>query len=64
MAKILYYIKLYMFSQQLELSDDLCVKLQRMVTFKSLLYTSAWLKSPVAEDAPVNDLQLHHELLR
>lgn len=64
MAKILYYIKLYMFSQQLELSDDLCVKLQRMVTFVSLLYTSAWLKSPVAEDAPVNDLQLHHELLR
>ncbi|KAG7171644.1 hypothetical protein Hamer_G014784 [Homarus americanus] len=38
MAKIIYYLKIYMFSHQLELS--------------------------IAEDAPVNDLQLHHELLR
>ncbi|KAG7154590.1 hypothetical protein Hamer_G014936, partial [Homarus americanus] len=37
---------------------------KRMAIFVSLLYTPAWLKSPVAEDAPVNDLQLHHELLR
>ncbi|KAG7168743.1 hypothetical protein Hamer_G027206 [Homarus americanus] len=64
MAKIIYYLKIYMFSRQLELSSDLCVKLQRMAIFLSLLYTPAWLKSPVAEDAPVNDLQLHHELLR
>ncbi|KAG7162007.1 hypothetical protein Hamer_G026772 [Homarus americanus] len=64
MAKIIYYLKIYMFSHQLELSSDLCVKLQRMAIFVSLLYTPAWLKSPVAEDAPVNDLQLHHELLR
>ncbi|KAG7161281.1 hypothetical protein Hamer_G016345 [Homarus americanus] len=64
MAKIIYYLKIYMFSRQLELSSDLCVKLQRMAIFVSLLYTPAWLKSPVAEDAPVNDLQLHHELLR
>ncbi|KAG7161026.1 hypothetical protein Hamer_G027529 [Homarus americanus] len=64
MVKIIYYLKIYMFSHQLELSSDLCVKLQRMAIFVSLLYTPAWLKSPVAEDAPVNDLQLHHELLR
>ncbi|KAG7172797.1 hypothetical protein Hamer_G007042 [Homarus americanus] len=64
MAKIIYYLKIYMFSHQLELSSDLCVKVQRMAIFVSLLYTPAWLKSPVAEDAPVNDLQLHHELLR
>ncbi|KAG7170848.1 hypothetical protein Hamer_G023828 [Homarus americanus] len=64
MAKIIYYLKIYMFSHQLELSNDLCVKLQRMAIFVSLLYTPAWLKSPVAEDGPVNDLQLHHELLR
>ncbi|XP_042207474.1 uncharacterized protein LOC121856195 [Homarus americanus] len=64
MSKIIYYLKIYMFSHQLELSGDLCVKLQRMAIFVSLLYTPAWLKSPVAEDAPVNDLQLHHELLR
>ncbi|KAG7164901.1 hypothetical protein Hamer_G017308 [Homarus americanus] len=64
MAKIIYYLKIYTFSHQLELSSDLCVKLQRMAIFVSLLYTPAWLKSPVAEDAPVNDLQLHHELLR
>ncbi|KAG7170763.1 hypothetical protein Hamer_G021698 [Homarus americanus] len=64
MAKIIYYLKIYMFSHQLELSSGLCFKLQRMAIFVSLLYTPAWLKSPVAEDAPVNDLQLHHELLR
>ncbi|KAG7165322.1 hypothetical protein Hamer_G007126 [Homarus americanus] len=64
MAKIIYYLKIYMFSHQLELSSYLCVKLQRMAIFVSLLYTPAWLKSPVAEDAPVNDLQLHQELLR
>ena len=52
-----------MFSHQLAFSSDLCVKLRRICRFVSLLYTTAWLKSPVAEDAPVNDLQLHHELL-
>ena len=35
-----------------------------MVTFVSLLYTSACLRSVVAEDAPVDDLQLHRELMR
>lgn len=61
MLKIIYYIKLYMFSWQLE-STQQCIKLMRMATFMSLLYTVAWLKSPVVKGAPVNDLQLHHEL--
>ena len=35
-----------------------------MMTFVSLLYTSACLRSVVAEDAPVDDLQLHREFMR
>ncbi|KAG7160682.1 hypothetical protein Hamer_G031500, partial [Homarus americanus] len=51
MVKIIYYLKIYMFSHQLELSSDLCVKLQRMAIFVSLLYTPAAVDCEVADAA-------------
>ena len=62
--QVIYYIKLWMYGNQLDLDGDLRAKLQRMVTFVALLYTPAWLACPVAADAPVNDIQLHHDLLQ
>lgn len=62
--QILFYLKLYLFREQLELSNELKQKLRSITVFICLFYTPAWLACPVAADAPSNDLALHQNLLR
>ena len=62
--RVIYYIKPWMYGHQQELDGYVRAKLQRMVTFVARLYKPAWLACPVAVDAPVNDIQLHQDLLQ
>ncbi|KAF0310008.1 hypothetical protein FJT64_018910 [Amphibalanus amphitrite] len=64
MAKVLYYIKMYLFAGQLGYDAQEQVRLRRMVTFIALIYARAWLTAPLAADAPVRDLQLYRDLQR
>ncbi|XP_043229537.1 uncharacterized protein LOC122385377 isoform X2 [Amphibalanus amphitrite] len=64
MAKVLYYIKMYLFAGQLGYDAREQERLRRMVTFIALIYARAWLTAPLAADAPVRDLQLCRDLQR
>ena len=55
---------MYLFADQLGYAKCLVHKLHRMVLFIVLVYTSVWLKAPVAADAPANDLQLYRTLVK
>ena len=63
LLQALYYIKLFMFADQLGLNDALRSQLRRVVQFVVLMYAPAWLACPVAADAPALDLALHQKLL-
>lgn len=60
----LYYMKLFMYADQLCLDEELRAPLTRMVRFLTLIYAPAWLACPVAADAPTIDLNLHQDLQR
>ena len=57
MAKVLYYLKMYMFAEQLGYSSD--ERVRRMVTFVTLICARTWLMAPLASDAPMTNLQLY-----
>ncbi|KAF0297177.1 Protein patched [Amphibalanus amphitrite] len=54
-----YSIKMFLFADQLEYDEPMQEKVQRMAQFLLLFYVVAWLRAPVAEDAPANDLNLY-----
>ncbi|KAF0287427.1 Sperm-associated antigen 6 [Amphibalanus amphitrite] len=50
---------MFLFADQLEYDEPMQEKVQRMAQFLLLFYVVAWLRAPVAEDAPANDLNLY-----
>lgn len=64
LLQALYYMKLFMYADQLCLDVGLRALLTRMVRFLALIYVPAWLACPVAADAPTIDLNLHQDLQR
>ena len=61
---MLFFIKMYIFADQLGYDVAMVEKLERMAQFLLLLYTCAWFRAPVAADAPSNDLCLFQDLVR
>lgn len=59
---MLYFAKLFCFERQLQKDQELNPALERMARFLALLYVPAWLKAPVASDAPHNDAMLWNQL--
>ncbi|KAF0290314.1 hypothetical protein FJT64_001231 [Amphibalanus amphitrite] len=55
---------MFLFADQLEYDEPMQEKVQRMAQFLLLFYVVAWLRAPVAEDAPANDLNLYRSLVR
>jgi hypothetical protein len=65
MAKLLYAIKIYLFRDQRDafnLTRKEEAQLKRFVLFGVLIYTKAWTESPLAAEAPGNDLNLWIDL--
>lgn len=62
--QVLYCIKMFLFADQLGYDEPMKQKLQRMTQFLLLFYIVAWLRAPVAADAPANDLNLYRSLVR
>ena len=63
MASILYSLKMYMFSDQLQMTQDELDKLERLVIFICTIYIKYWVLVPNARDAPALDLWLYKSLL-
>ncbi|KAF0310611.1 hypothetical protein FJT64_018407 [Amphibalanus amphitrite] len=55
---------MFLFADQLEYDEPMQEKVQGMAQFLLLFYVVAWLRAPVAEDAPANDLNLYRSLVR
>ena len=64
MSSILYYTKMYIFSDQLNFSDEFLCQLTRFLTFVTLFYSVPWLECSLACNAAVNDLTLYKDMLR
>jgi len=65
MAKLIYAIKIYLFCNQQDvfrLTKREQNQLQRFVHFGTLMYTKAWMKAPLAAEAPAGDLALWADL--
>lgn len=61
MAKLIYAIKIFLFRSQrkvFNLTKKEESQLQRFVLFGALIYTKIWIESPLAAEAPMNDLNL------
>ena len=52
-----------MFGTQLGYEEQLMQKLHRVLQFLLTAYSTAWLRAPVASEAPANDLRLHRTLV-
>lgn len=70
MSKLLYTIKICLLADQIEelpagtiTSGQQMHKVRAFVVFATLVYSSWWITSPSATDAPWHDLKLFHKLL-
>ena len=57
-------MKMLMFSKELKYNKDTIFKLERMNKFLPLFYTSHWVTTTSAADAPIHDLQLMKNMLQ
>ena len=80
MAKMIYGLKMFAFSDlnldhdllaaekprvdDLQLGEGYLDQLERFVRFVCLLYSAYWFKAPVGVEAPMNDLDFYHKLLK
>ena len=64
MARNIYCMKMLMFSKELKYNKDTIFKLERMNKFLALFYTSHWVTTTSAADAPIHDLQLMKDMLQ
>lgn len=62
MARGIYALKTYLFRQHLQLEPNFLNSLERFCMFVALIYAKHWNRSPIAVDAPFNDLKLMKEL--
>ena len=52
-----------MLGSQLGYEEELMQKLHRVVQFLLTVYSTAWLRAPVASETPADDLRLYRTLL-
>ena len=64
MARNIYCMKMLMFSKELKYNTDTIFKLERMNKFLALFYTSHWVTTTSAADAPIHDLLLMKDMLQ
>lgn len=62
MSKAIYGMKMYLFREEMEFSDEFRVKLLEFALFVAVIYCKFWNRCTNAPDAPVNDLELIKEL--
>lgn len=62
MQRAIYALKLYLFRNHVELHSEDLECLRRFCLFVSLIYIKFWIWSPLAVDAPSNDIQFLKEL--
>ena len=63
MACNIYAGKMFMFSKAMKYDKETVIKLERINRFLALFYTSAWMQASIGADAPVNDLELIHDMM-
>jgi len=64
MGKVIYCFKIYLFRHQFKLTTAETRHLAEFCLFASHIYVRAWISCPVPCDAPVNDMQLFHQLVQ
>lgn len=62
MQRAIYALKMYLFQDQIDISSDFALSIHRFCLFVSLIYVKFWSVSPIALDAPSNDIQFLKEL--
>ena len=55
---------MFLFSQQLKVSQAELNRLQRFVIFVCMFYIQHWFNSPIAVNAPKADLNLFHDMIQ
>ena len=63
MQPMIYGLKMFLFSQQLKISQAELKKLQRFVIFVCMFYIQHWFNAPIAVNAPKADLNLYHDMI-
>lgn len=64
MGKIIYSLKIFLFRDQVTLSDSELINLEEFCIFACLIYTKSWIQCCVPSNAPINDLELLKSLNR
>ena len=64
MQPLIYGLKMFLFSQQLKVSQAELNRLQRFVIFVCMFYIQHWFNSPIAVNAPKADLNLFHDMIQ
>lgn len=62
MSKVIYCLKMYLFRNQLNYSQEFTKKLLDFCLFVSFIYARFWIECPLASEAPLNDLNLYKDL--
>lgn len=64
MGKIIYGFKIFLFRDQVNLSETELINLEEFCVFACLIYTKSWIQCCVPSNAPFNDLNLMKSLGR
>ncbi|KAJ6648133.1 hypothetical protein Bhyg_03358 [Pseudolycoriella hygida] len=64
MGKVIYCFKIFLFREQVNLSDSELINLEEFCVFACLAYTKSWIQCCVPSNAPQNDLDLLKSLNR
>lgn len=64
MGKVVYNLKIFLFRDQVHLSDVELINLEQFCIFACLIYTKAWIQCCVPSNAPLNDLNFLKSLNR
>ena len=64
MQPMIYGLKMFLFSQQLQISQAELKKLQRFAIFVCMFYIQHWFNAPIAVNAPKADLNLFHDMIQ
>lgn len=64
MGKIIYSLKIFLFRDQVNLTDSELINLEEFCVFACLIYTKSWIQCCVTSNSPTNDLDLLKSLNR
>lgn len=62
MAYAIYYLKIQLFSNRFEMSNEVLRGVKRMADFIAIYYTKAFLESRLASKTPAGDLKFLHQM--